>query len=82
MKSATRQYTAFVLAVALLVGLAAIPVAASDLFRQPYSPAWPAINRAIARLRIDYNPPGGVRLPGTLPGATLPTPTSTTVTWP
>jgi len=62
-KSATRQYTAFVLAVALLVGLAAIPVAASDLFRQPYSPAWPAINRAIARLRIDYNPPGGGEAP-------------------
>lgn len=45
--------------IVLLLLLAAVPIAASDLFRQPYSPAWPVINRTLARLNITYNPPGG-----------------------
>ncbi len=45
--------------VAVLLVLAAIPVVASDLFREPYSPAWTVINNTLARLHYSYNPPGG-----------------------
>lgn len=53
------QYRVYVLLVALALALAAVPIAASDLFRQPYHPAWPVINRTMARLNLTYNPPGG-----------------------
>jgi len=59
MNKARLWYTLFVLLIAVGLVLAAIPVAASDLFREPYSPVWPVINRTMARLRITYNPPGG-----------------------
>jgi dipeptidyl aminopeptidase/acylaminoacyl peptidase len=52
-------YWLFTLLVALALVLATIPILASDLFRQPYSPVWPIINRTLARLRLTYNPPGG-----------------------
>jgi len=52
-------YSFFILAVVLLLVVTAVPIAASDLFRQPYSPAWSTINRTIARLRIDPFPTGG-----------------------
>ncbi len=54
-----RVYWAFVLLSVLAVVLGAVPVVASDLFRQPYSPAWPHIYRAMDLFRIDPFPPGG-----------------------
>ncbi len=59
MTKASMMYVAFVALVILLVALAFVPILASDLFRQPYHSLWPTINRSLARLRIDYNPPGG-----------------------
>ena len=59
MSRSRKQYLVFVLLVAATLGLAALPIAASDLFRQPYHPAWPVINRTLARLDLTYNPPGG-----------------------
>ena len=53
------SYTLFVAVVVVLVILAAVPIIASDLFREPYSSLWPTINRALARLQINYNPSGG-----------------------
>lgn len=53
------QYGLFVLAVTLVLILAAVPIIASDLFRQPYSPAWATINDVLDRLRIDPYPTGG-----------------------
>jgi len=53
------QYGLFVLALALVLVLAAVPIVASDLFRQPYSPAWETVNQALDRLRIDPYPVGG-----------------------
>jgi alpha-beta hydrolase superfamily lysophospholipase len=38
---------------------AAIPIIASDIFRQPYSPVWTTIHRTLDRLQLSYNPPGG-----------------------
>jgi pimeloyl-ACP methyl ester carboxylesterase len=43
----------------LLLFIAALPIAASDLFRQPYSPLWPTIHRVRTRLQIDPFPTGG-----------------------
>jgi alpha-beta hydrolase superfamily lysophospholipase len=57
-KSRTR-YSIFVLLCALALVLAAIPIIASDIFRQPYSPAWPVIHRTLDRIDFSYNPPGG-----------------------
>lgn len=54
-----RRYVIFQLAVALLLGLAAVPIVASDLFRQPYAPAWDWIHRTLNRFDLSYNPPGG-----------------------
>ncbi len=54
-----RVYCLFVVAVAVSLALAAVPIAASDLFRQPYSPLWPLIHRTLDRLRLTYNPSGG-----------------------
>ena len=53
------QYGLFVLAVTLALVLGAVPIVASDLFRQPYSPAWQTVNDALDRLRIDPYPTGG-----------------------
>jgi alpha-beta hydrolase superfamily lysophospholipase len=59
MRRASTRYRIFVVIMILMLVLAAVPIVASDLFRQPYSSAWPTINRAMARLKFDYNPPGG-----------------------
>ncbi|MBN1660074.1 MAG: alpha/beta hydrolase [Anaerolineae bacterium] len=48
---------------ALLTALLAVPIVASDLFRQPYSPAWRQINRTLDLLRIDPYPTGGGQPP-------------------
>jgi alpha-beta hydrolase superfamily lysophospholipase len=56
-------YLAFIAAVLFVLLLAAIPVAASDLFRQPYSPVWRTINRTLDRFHYTYNPPGGGETP-------------------
>jgi alpha-beta hydrolase superfamily lysophospholipase len=53
------QYTIFFVFLACVVLLAAIPIFASDIFREPYSPAWPFIDRLMARLRINPFPVGG-----------------------
>jgi len=53
------QYIAFILLVVLLLIAAAIPIIASDVFRQPYSPIWDVIHRTLARFDLSYNPPGG-----------------------
>ena len=53
------QYVAFILLVVLLLIAAAIPIIASDIFRQPYSPIWDVIHRTLARFDLSYNPPGG-----------------------
>jgi pimeloyl-ACP methyl ester carboxylesterase len=58
-KEVRLYYWLFVGLVLALVVVAAIPVIASDLFRQPYSPAWPVINRTLARLHYSYNPSSG-----------------------
>lgn len=59
MSKPSRLYWAFVLVVSVMLALATIPIAASDLFRQPYSPMWPIIHRTMARFRLTYNPSGG-----------------------
>jgi alpha-beta hydrolase superfamily lysophospholipase len=53
------QYVVFVVLFALVLVAAAIPIVASDLFRQPYSEAWDVIHRTMARFDLSYNPPGG-----------------------
>ena len=53
------QYVVFVLLVVLILIAAAIPIIASDLFRQPYTPLWDVIHRTMARFDLSYNPPGG-----------------------
>jgi len=53
----------FLGAVALVIAVAAVPIIASDLFRQPYSPWWRDINRALDLLRIDPYPTGGGQPP-------------------
>lgn len=52
-------YRVFVLLAVMALVLATIPIVASDLFRQPYSPLWPVINRTLARFQFTYNPTGG-----------------------
>ena len=56
-------YIAFIAAALLVLLLAAVPVAASDLFRRPYSPVWRTINRTLDRLHYTYNPSGGGQTP-------------------
>ena len=58
-----RQYVAFTIAVLFVLLLSALPVAASDLFRQPYSPLWRTINRTLDRFKVTVNPPGGGETP-------------------
>ena len=59
MNWARALYIAFSLAVVVVLILAAIPIIASDLFRQPYSPMWSTVHRALDFLRIDPYPTGG-----------------------
>jgi hypothetical protein len=63
MSKAQTQYAVFVLLFALVLVAAAFPIAASDLFRRPYSPVWDDIHRALARFDLTYNPSGGGALP-------------------
>lgn len=56
---ARQLYRLFVMLVAGVLVLGAVPIAASDLFRQPYSPLWPVIHRTLDRLHLTYNPSGG-----------------------
>jgi alpha-beta hydrolase superfamily lysophospholipase len=53
------QYVIFVLLFVLVLVAAAIPIIASDIFRQPYSPVWDVIHRTLARFQLTYNPSGG-----------------------
>ena len=62
-KKAAARYVAFLGATLLVLALAALPIAASDLFRMPYSPVWRTINRTLDRIRYTYNPPGGGEAP-------------------
>lgn len=64
--SAPRWYSLFIVVMILGLILAAVPIAASDLFRQPYLSTWDTIHRALARFRINYNPSGG-GVPPTFP---------------
>jgi fermentation-respiration switch protein FrsA (DUF1100 family) len=57
------RYALFFVAAIVVVILAAVPIVASDLFRQPYSPMWRHINRALDLLRIDPYPTGGGQPP-------------------
>ncbi|MFN2291990.1 MAG: alpha/beta hydrolase [Anaerolineae bacterium] len=59
MSKQAARYLGFVAFVILVLALAAVPIIASDLFRQPYSPAWNTINDLLARLRINPYPTGG-----------------------
>jgi dipeptidyl aminopeptidase/acylaminoacyl peptidase len=59
MSHSRRVYWVCVTAAAILVVLAAIPIVASDLFREPYHPLWRTINDVMARLQVTYNPSGG-----------------------
>ncbi len=53
------MYWGFMILATLTVGLGAVPIIASDLFRQPYSPAWPHIYHALDLFRVDLFPSGG-----------------------
>lgn len=53
----------FLVGMAVVVALAAVPIVASDLFRQPYSPWWRQINDVMDLLRIDPFPVGGGQPP-------------------
>jgi uncharacterized protein len=59
MSKARAQYAAFVFMFILVLVAAAIPIVASDIFRQPYAPVWDDIHRLLARFDLSYNPPGG-----------------------
>lgn len=52
-------YVVFTSLTVVILFLAALPIVASDLFRQPYSPLWPRVNRAMDFFRIDPFPIGG-----------------------
>lgn len=53
------RYAVFVILFALILVAAAVPIYASDIFRQPYSPVWDVIDRTLARFDLTYNPSGG-----------------------
>jgi dipeptidyl aminopeptidase/acylaminoacyl peptidase len=59
MRKAILTYILFTLVTVFVLVLAAIPIIASDVFRQPYSPVWPTIYRTLDRFRIDPFPTGG-----------------------
>ena len=52
-------YWVFVLLCGVALVLFAIPIIASDLFREPYSPLWQDVYRGLDVLRIDPFPAGG-----------------------
>ncbi len=52
-------YSLFLLGVVLALVLAAVPIAASDLFRQPYSPAWDTVHDVLDLFQINPYPTGG-----------------------
>jgi alpha-beta hydrolase superfamily lysophospholipase len=59
MKRARRRYAGLIVLAVIVVVLAAIPILASDLFREPYSPLWNVIDELMARFHFTYNPSGG-----------------------
>jgi alpha-beta hydrolase superfamily lysophospholipase len=59
MKGPRLLYWAFVSLTGIALILFAVPIVASDLFRQPYSPLWRDVNRALDLLSIDPFPAGG-----------------------
>lgn len=52
-------YVSFLLSVVVVLFLSAVPIAASDLFRQPYSPAWDTVYDFLDLFQIDPFPTGG-----------------------
>ena len=52
-------YALFLLGTAVVLTLAAVPIAASDLFRQPYSPAWDTVHDLLDLFEINPYPTGG-----------------------
>jgi dipeptidyl aminopeptidase/acylaminoacyl peptidase len=59
MRRTATRYLFLLLAFLIVVLLAAIPIVASDLFQQPYSPVWPRLYRIADLFRIDPFPTGG-----------------------
>ena len=59
MSRARVLYSLFLLGMALALALATVPIAASDLFRQPYSPLWDTVNDALDLFQINPYPTGG-----------------------
>jgi dipeptidyl aminopeptidase/acylaminoacyl peptidase len=59
LKRARGLYAFFLLGVVVLLALAAVPIAASDLFRQPYSPAWNTVYDVLDLFEVDPWPTGG-----------------------
>lgn len=59
MRRSRMGYSLLVLLTIVILIAAAVPIAASDLFRRPYDPAWDVINDLIAKLRINPYPTGG-----------------------
>ncbi|HSJ54947.1 MAG TPA: alpha/beta fold hydrolase [Anaerolineae bacterium] len=53
------RYAVFVLLFVVVLVAAAVPIVASDIFRQPYAPIWDDIHRLLARFDLTYNPSGG-----------------------
>ena len=52
-------YIAYVLLVVFILVAAAVPIIASDLFRQPYSSGWAQVYQAMDLFRVDPFPTGG-----------------------
>jgi alpha-beta hydrolase superfamily lysophospholipase len=52
-------YRLFLLGMVLAIVLAAIPIVASDLFREPYSPLWSTVYDVLDLFQIDPYPTGG-----------------------
>jgi dipeptidyl aminopeptidase/acylaminoacyl peptidase len=59
MKRGRAIYASFLLGTAVALVLAAVPIAASDLFRQPYSPAWDTVHDLLDLFEINPYPTGG-----------------------
>lgn len=59
MNKARVEYAVFILGMVLLLVLAAVPIVASDLFRQPYSPLWETVHDVLDLFEIDPYPTGG-----------------------
>lgn len=52
-------YSLFLLGMVIALALATVPIAASDLFRQPYSPLWDTVHDALDLFQINPYPTGG-----------------------